>query len=236
MKISCRVVVGAARSRSSSSRARVGQLRCTGRRCAAEVVDLVARGRTAHPGRSGRLPPWSAGCRRFGTLDLDRVRRAGPRAKLAADALLEAVRVLVEPAPAVVAGRLGRQLLEGYCSVATVRDSSWRTMTPNPPRVRRSALGARSRAARARPCDPGRGPAARRPPSPRVSATTSGACRGACQPWHLLRLTVGLRSRGAIGVPAGRQPGRRVGADSPAGSGHLPTRCSSRCPGIGGTG
>src|SRR6185436_14972858 len=39
------------------------------------------------------------------TLDVDRVRRAGPGAQLAADALLQAVRVPVEDMPAVVARR-----------------------------------------------------------------------------------------------------------------------------------
>src|SRR5262249_6339766 len=44
-------------------------------------------------------------------LDVDRVRRAGPRAQLAADALLQPVRVAVEDVPAVVPRRGGYALL-----------------------------------------------------------------------------------------------------------------------------
>src|SRR5258706_16339029 len=43
-------------------------------------------------------------------LDVDRVGRAGPGAQLAADALLQAVRMPVEDVPAVVAGRRLRRL------------------------------------------------------------------------------------------------------------------------------
>src|SRR5256714_5155958 len=81
---------------------------------AAGVVDLV-RGGVA---LAGRVP---GGLGVVAALDVDRVRRAGPRAQLAADALLQPVRVAVEDVPAVEPGRgrspylrvlLGDHLLE----------------------------------------------------------------------------------------------------------------------------
>src|SRR5439155_639784 len=81
---------------------------------AAQVVDLVVHA-VALTGREPRL---------LGVvpaLDIDRVGRAGPGAQLAADALLQPVRVPVELVPPVVAGRgrgadlrvlLGDDLLE----------------------------------------------------------------------------------------------------------------------------
>src|SRR2546423_2815947 len=78
------------------------------------VVDLV-RGGVA---LAGRVP---GGLGVVAALDVDRVRRAGPRAQLAADALLQPVRVAVEDVPAVEPGRgrspylrvlLGDHLLE----------------------------------------------------------------------------------------------------------------------------
>ena len=72
---------------------------------AAQVVDLVD---AAEP--LPRAEPLVLGVRR--PLDVDRVRRAGPGAQLAPDALLEAVGPAVELVAAVEPGR-GRQLLEG---------------------------------------------------------------------------------------------------------------------------
>ncbi len=71
---------------------------------AAQVVDLV----DAAVALAGAVA-LVVGVRR--ALDVDRVRRAGPRAQLAADALLEAVGPAVELVPAVEAGR-GGLLLE----------------------------------------------------------------------------------------------------------------------------
>src|SRR6185436_15950631 len=67
------------------------------------VVDLVDR-RVPHTGRE----PLVLGVGR--ALDVDRVGRAGPGAQLAADALLEPVRVAVEDVPAVIARRRDRVL------------------------------------------------------------------------------------------------------------------------------
>ena len=72
---------------------------------AAQVVDLV----DAAVPLAGRVPLLR---RVVGALDVDRVRRAGPGAQLAADALLQPVRPPVELVPAVEPGR-GRPLLLG---------------------------------------------------------------------------------------------------------------------------
>src|SRR6185312_12953008 len=69
---------------------------------APRVVDLVGAGEPL-TGRETLLVGVVA------ALDVDRVRRAGPGAQLAADALLQAVRVPVEDVPPVVARRRRRR-------------------------------------------------------------------------------------------------------------------------------
>ncbi len=85
---------------------------------AAQVVDLVDRA-VPLAGREARL----LGV--VGALDVDGVGRAGPGAQLAADALLQAVRVPVEHVPAVVARRRSASSPPG-----TARSSTFLNIVP----------------------------------------------------------------------------------------------------------
>src|SRR4051794_38058876 len=78
---------------------------------AAEVVDLVDAAIALARAEAALATLVERGVVVVGTLDEDRVGRAGPRAQLAADALLEAVRVAVELVTTVEAGRRGARLL-----------------------------------------------------------------------------------------------------------------------------
>ncbi len=91
---------------------------------AAAVVDLVDAGVPLAGGEALLLGVVAA-------LDVDRVGRAGPGAQLAADALLQAVRVTVEDVPAVVPRRRWRARCSGYSSVTTFLNMCAK-VTPKP--------------------------------------------------------------------------------------------------------
>ena len=104
-----------ARTRWSSSAPASARLDAQPAEDAAQVVDLVDAAVPLAGAERSLLGVGRA-------LDEDGVGRAGPRAQLAPDALLEAVRVAVELVPTVVAGWPGPA--PGYCSV-TVFWNSW---------------------------------------------------------------------------------------------------------------